>query len=365
MQGGETYLSAFALLLHAGPLQIGLLSALPPIIGAWSQLISVKLLNRIKGRNSLILCGAMGQALTWLTLAMLPMLAPSHATWLLLASATMYFVMGNLIVPAWNGVITGALHPDERGAYFARRGKIVAVVSFAALVVAGLVLHASSRWETPWLGFATIFLLASAARMISIRYLRRLPESTPSEATRDRSGFGRFMRDHRNAMFRRFLLFSGSFYAAAMIAGPFFVVYLLRDLHLTYVQYGLWLAAPILAQLVSLKEWGHIADTFGNKNVLVVTGLAIPILPMLYLCSTNWMFLVAINFLSGTLWPGFSLSLQNYVFDIVRPEDRPKGVAVYHTVNAVGAGMGALLGGWLASVAPSPLLFFGITLPLV
>ncbi|HJU04231.1 MAG TPA: hypothetical protein VJ692_03700, partial [Nitrospiraceae bacterium] len=62
---------------------------------------------------------------------------------------------------------------------------------------------------------------------------------------------------------------------------------------------------------------------------------------------------------------GFSLSLQNYVFDIVPQEDRAKGVAISNTVNALGSGAGALLGGWLASVAPSHLFLFGATLPLI
>lgn len=38
--GGENYLSAFALLLHASAFQIGLLSALPQLLGTWAQLPS-------------------------------------------------------------------------------------------------------------------------------------------------------------------------------------------------------------------------------------------------------------------------------------------------------------------------------------
>ena len=43
--GGENYLSAFALLLHASPFQIGLLSALPQLVGTWAQLFSLKILQ--------------------------------------------------------------------------------------------------------------------------------------------------------------------------------------------------------------------------------------------------------------------------------------------------------------------------------
>lgn len=365
MQGsGETYLSAFALLLQATPFQIGLLAAVPPLLGTAAQLLSVKVLDRVTARKPLIVFGAAGQSLAWLPLFFLPMLFPSYGAWLLLAGAAVYVAMGNLAVPAWNSLITDMIDEDQRGMYFARRAKVIAVSSFAALSVAGVILHTSETWENPAWGFAVIFIFAAIARLISTGYLARLQEPPAREGLKREGGVRDFLRSRRSIMFRRFLMFSGCFHIAAMMAGPFFVVYLLRDLHLTYLQYGLWLAAPILGQLLSLQEWGRIADTFGNKKVLVLTGLLIPILPILYLFSSHWVILVGINFVSGLIWPGFSLSLGNYVFDAVQPGDRPKGVAIYNTVNAAGAGVGAMLGSWLATVAPSQLFFFGLIVPL-
>jgi len=88
------------------------------------------------------------------------------------------------------------------------------------------------------------------------------------------------------------------------------------------------------------------------------------LLPMLYLGTTNWMALVGVNLLAGVIWPGFSLSLGNYVFDVVQPAERAKGVAVYYTVNAAGAALGAMLGSWLATIAPSHIVLLGFTLGL-
>jgi MFS family permease len=365
MQGsGETYLSAFALMLQSTPFQIGLLAAVPPIIGTIAQLFSVKVLDRVQARKPVILVGAAGQALAWLPLFVLPMLFPGYGSWLLLTAVMLYFSMGHLTVPAWNSLIADMIDDDRRGMYFARRAKVIAVTSFAALSVAGLILHASEAWTNPAWGFGIIFLLAGIARLRSTAYLNRLKVSPARNVPGRDTGVRDFLRARRSVMFRRFLVFSGSFHIAAMMAGPFFVVYLLRDLHLTYLQYGLWLAAPILGQLLSLQEWGRLGDTYGNKKVLVLTGLIIPILPVLYIFSSNWVMLVGINFLSGLIWPGFSLSLGNYVFDAVQPGDRTKGVAIYNTVNAIGAGIGAMLGSWLATVAPSQLVFFGLVLPL-
>src|SRR5919199_1241687 len=82
--GGESFLSAFALLLHATPFQIGLLTAIPHAIGIWSQLLAVKLAGLFRHRKHIILTGATGQALSWMPLFVLPLLFPAYGPWLLI-----------------------------------------------------------------------------------------------------------------------------------------------------------------------------------------------------------------------------------------------------------------------------------------
>ncbi|MBI4001465.1 MAG: hypothetical protein HY348_06750 [Nitrospira defluvii] len=55
--GGENYFAAFALLLHASPFHIGILSALPQLVGMLAQLSSVKLLQYLRMPGRLILAG--------------------------------------------------------------------------------------------------------------------------------------------------------------------------------------------------------------------------------------------------------------------------------------------------------------------
>jgi len=121
----------------------------------------------------------------------------------------------------------------------------------------------------------------------------------------------------------------------------------------------------ILGQFLTLKPWGLLGDRYGNKRVLKVTGLLVPFLPMLYVISTEFYYLIAVNFAGGVIWAGLSLGLQNYVFDAVRPEDRAKGVAVWNAVNALGWFLGAMIGSWLAAIVPSELGLLGWHLSLV
>jgi MFS family permease len=359
--GGENYLSAFALLLHASVLQIGILSALPQLCGTVAQLFSVKILHRFRHRKSLILAGAIGQTLLWLPVLGLPLLFPQQGSWLLIACTILYVAMGHFAVPAWNSLITDFVHPDGRGVYFGRRARVMAVTSFVALYAAGMVLHSSELRHAPWIGFAIIFMVAAAARAASTLYLLRIDESAAPPRRETEFRLLEFLRAQRGTNFQRFLLFSGLMHVCVLIAGPYFMIYMLRDLSFTYAMYATWMAAGMLGQFLTLKPWGLLGDRFGNKKLLMTNGLLVPFLPMLYIISSDFSFIIMINFIGGVIWAGLSIGLQNYLFDSVPAEDRAKSVAVWNTVNAVGWCLGALLGGWLATVVPSEITVAGFT----
>jgi len=367
---GEQYLSAFALLLGASPFQLSVLSALPQLIGTGAQLASVKLLRWFPDRKALIRAGTAGQALSWLPILLLPLLFPDSGPLLLILGTTLYFACNQFTTPTWNSFIADHLDEHERGAYFARRAMVMASLSFAALCVAGWLLSLWQDHAFSWMGFALIFAVAGAARWISALALAKVEDVHATPYLDTSPSFRRFLAG-TSISFRRFLLFSGAMHAAVLIAAPFFVLYMLRDLHLAYWGYGTWLAAGILGQLVTLAAWGRFADRFGNKALLTVTGFMVPFLPMLYLAGTNLLFLLFVNFLGGVTWGGLALGLQNYVFDAVRPEDRAKAVATYSTINALGWCLGAFIGSWLVHVLPSQVtigaysLVLASNLPLV
>jgi MFS family permease len=359
---GEQYLSAFALLLHASPFQLSALSALPQLIGTGAQLASVKLLQWFPNRKTLISVGTVGQALAWIPILLLPLLLPQWGPWLIVSGAAVYFACAHFTTPAWNSLIADWIDQHERGAYFARRAQIIASLSFFALCGAGWVLSLWQDSTAAWWGFVVIFSVAGAARLLSVLALSPIQDIHPTAHREAQQGFRGFFRQRVTKDFRRFLLFAGLMHVAVLVAGPFFVLYMLQEIHLSYFGYGGWLAAGLLGQLMTLQAWGQFGDRFGNKALMSITGFTVPFLPMLYLVSTNFGFLLAVNFLGGVIWAGLALGLQNYVFDSVGPEDRAKAIALYSTVNAVGWSVGALLGSWLVGGLPSHVEWAGVTL---
>jgi len=292
----------------------------------------------------------------------LPLVLPQWGPWLVMGGAAAYFACAHFTAPAWNSLIADWLGQHERGAYFARRAKIIAGLSFFALCGAGWILSLWQHSDAAWWGFALVFALAGSARILSVLALSSVQDVHPTAHQETQQGFLGFFRLSATKDFRRFLLFSGLMHASVLIAGPFFVLYLLQDIHLSYIEYGGWLATGLLGQLLALQAWGHFGDRFGNKALLSITGFTVPFLPMLYLVSTNLGFLLIVNFLGGVIWAGLGLGLQNYVFDSVRPADRAKAIALYSTVNAIGWSIGALFGSWLVEHLPARIEWGGVVL---
>lgn len=357
---GEHYFSAFALLLKATPLQIGLLSALPQLVGTWAQLCAASHPLSHLSRKQLLISGSLGQALAWFPLFTLPLLFTDQAAALFIICVVLYAALGHMTVPAWNSLFTDIVGPNLRGHYFGRRAQLMSVANFAGLTAGGLLLHISERWSLDWGGFAAIFLLAATGRVLSTFFLGRLTDLPCPRSPIQPAGFVELLIRHGSTDFRRFLYFSGLMHAATLLAGPYFVVYLLHDLHLSYVEYGSWLAAQMVGQFISLKAWGRLGDRCGHAATLTITGSLVPLLPTLYLFSSSVPFLICVNLFGGMIWAGFSLGLQNYIFDAVPVEDKGRAVALANTINAMGWFVGALTGGWLAGWLPSRISGLGI-----
>ena len=362
---GESYLGAFAIFLKASNPQIALLASLPQLVGAFFQFASVQLLNFLKSRKKIILYGITGQALAWLFILSTPLTSEKHAVPWLIASVIIYSVLGSFASPAWNSLMGDLVNSNQRGRYFGRRNGVMSIAAFASLCFAGILLHQSQKWGKVGLGFAILFGVAFIARLISARYLSFMSEPKYTPRAEDHFSVWQFLRNGRNTNFGRFVLFTALTHFSVQVSGPFISPYLLRDLNFSYLQFMCSSAATVLAQFLTLHLWGRFGDQFGNKKVLTMTGLLLPIIPLFWLSTTNFYFILAIQIFGGITWAGFSLSMGNFIFDAVSPAKRAQCIAIYNSANAVGIFLGASLGGSLSRRLPSEIHIGSLHLSLV
>jgi MFS family permease len=296
------------------------------------------------------------QCSIWLPLMLLPLAFPDHAVALFIALVILYHAFSNLISPQWSSVMGDLVPQRKRGRYFGLRTRYATVTSFLTLLCAGSVLHWFDGRGSTGSGFLVIFTVAALARAASIYHLRQMHEPPravePRTRTFDLQAWGRRLR---NSTAVRFSLYFGLMQGAVAIASPFFTVYMLRDLRFSYIEFTTVTAASVLMHFLTLRTWGRISDAFGNRLILIVCGATITLFPLLWLVSTNFWFIIAVQVISGACWAGFTLAATNYLYDSVPAQKRSQYVAFHHVVAAVGVFCGAMLGGTLATALPNEL----------
>lgn len=353
----DNFFIAFALFLQASLLQIAWLTAVPQLIGGWLQIASVWLGQYVPRRN-LILTSIVLQAASVFGYALLAIFHPQDAFYWLLGLALAYQATSNLIQPLWRAWMGGLIPPRRRGAFFAGRTRLTMLTTVIMFCLGGGLLNLFQASASAWIGFCTIFLCATLGRVLSAKLTWQMHDPEPDGVVVRSKLLMRSIGVVREAtadpVFRRYVLFMAGFQGCVAISGPFFAVYMLSDLGMNYLTYSIALMASILAQFVTLGSWGKISDRYGNRVVMVITCSIIPVLPLLWLISANFFYLIVIQLLSGFAWSGFSLCGANYLYDL-RP--RQANFATYAAlqsgVTASAVFVGVLIGGYLAVAAES------------
>ena len=97
--------------------------------------------------------------------------------------------------------------------------------------------------------------------------------------------------------------------------------------------------------------FGSLSDRRGNRAVLVLTGVLIPILPILWVFARVPYHVYLINLGSGVLWAGYNLASFNMLLELSPLSDRESGVALYQSAVSASAVLGPLVGGLIIASA--------------
>jgi len=346
---GESYLNAFAIkAMNATSFQIGLLSAIPMLLGYISNLFSIDIIDKIKDRKKIVKIGMIANALS-LPLIFLCVFLQSYGIFLLILFTTLYFISALFTMPAWISLM-GDIIPDKiKGKFFGIRNRITSFADFAAFILAGLILHKVSAINTIY-AFGIIFLIAMVFKLICLFYFSKIyePEYVVEEYTK--FSFMDFIKNLKKTNFGMFVIFICIFTFSVRIAAPFFVVYMLRDLNLSFFEFTLINAASVITTVLSMPSWGKYADIFGNRKIMKITSMLIPLIPLLWMFSNSVIYLFIVELFSGFVWAGFNLAVFNFVFDATSAEKRARAYSYYNVLIGISVFMGSTLGGYLTTI---------------
>ena len=346
--GAETYFVAFALLLGASTLDVAWLTSVPVLIGSFAQLLGVRLSRAFRSRPHFLGWGASMQALIWPLLLVTAFLQDSGVL-VLTALVTLYYATGAMLTPIWGSLMGDLVAESWRGRYFARRNQFVTIITFAALVAGGAVLHATDAWARPLYGFAVIFMVAMLARLRSAAMLGTMLEPAPEQHGLRLDLLGALKE--RRAL--HFSLVNVAIQFAVFSCAPFFTVYMLRDIGFSYLEYTALIAANTLVQFFTLRYWGLLSDHYGNRLLLTSTALLLPVVPFLWLWSDNFWYLLLLQAFGGWIWCGVALALTNLVYDLTPQRYRTSFMAMHGVLANIGICTGVIAGGALAANVPA------------
>ena len=209
-------------------------------------------------------------------------------------------------------------------------------------------------------GFTTIFIIAIAAGIVSLFFLRRIPDVPFRDGHYKWSTVKEFRNElHNNKNFRRFVFYIAAFNLAVYIASPFFVVSMLQDFKIGYEMYAIITAVSIVATVVSQPYWGRLADRFGDRAVLAATSVLATLVPLLWLFVKEPIGMAAVLIFSSFGWAGFDLATFNYLLGST--SHKPSYIANYSMLTGMAIFAGPLIGGALAEAGFSLMMFSGLS----
>lgn len=353
-----TYQTLYILALGATNAQIGLMSALSNLSATLVLMPGAILSDRFQRRKILVLWAGGGiSRLMLLLLALLPFVFGGPAA--VYAAIGLNILMagfGNLALPAWVS-LTGDIIPLAwRGRYFGTRNLIMGVAGMVTTLVVGqLITRLGATIPVYQAAFGLAFLIG----MLSTYSYSRLhePESrTPSEAQAyTLKALLSTLKGDPN--FLAYCLYTMLWNFSLNIAGPFFTVYQVQYLKSSAFVIGLVSIVSSLSGLPGQRIFGQLADRWGPRRVMLVTGWLIPLVPVLWYFTRAPWHAIPINVVAGFLWAGYSLASFNFLLAISSEANRARYSAMAQIAVTISAAAGASLGGLTAGRWGIPAVF--------
>ncbi|MDE2903399.1 MAG: MFS transporter [Chloroflexota bacterium] len=353
------FLAAFALLLGASNVHIGILTALPPILQP-VQLVAVVLIERLRMRKPFAVMSYFIAYAAWVPVALIPFVLDvpnAGAVTLLLVFVALRGVAQAFLNPSWIGWIRDIVPQDVMGSFFSQRMRIATI----AAAVAGLVGAFYIDW---WAGrvpepeqiygysYAMLFgsiLLGFGA----VGFMARMPEPRMVAPEGQRPTIAQMLAAPlRDANYRQLMSFLMVWSLASQLAVPFFSVYMLTKLEMPL---SAVVGLAVLSQATSVlfvNVWGGYVDRFGSKVVLSISS------SLYLLVILGWTFtttpeahaltvplLIVLHFLIGIASAGINLASTT-----IRMKMAPQAQSTSYLTGAslaasLGAGIGPILGG--------------------
>lgn len=341
-------LTGFTRMLGANDFVYAVIMAMP-VIGAIVQVfISYMMVNSCKRKSLFLIAGLIHRPI-WFIIAIIPFILNPDKTksgivviTILIAFSSVASSIVGMTFSSW----MGSLVPTEiKGRFFSRRTMIYTITSGITALLSGLLLDKIQGF----IGFAAVFTVAAVmgtADIILYFWIKDPPMQRPTEKQAFKKLFSEPFKDSN---YLRYMLFIAFWYFSVNISAPFFNVYMIEELKMSFLIILLFTQVTAnLVTIIFIRFWGKLADIYGSKPVMYLCCCFLSVLPLIWLFvnpKTSWVILI-INIFSGMCWPGFEMTALNQSIWLAPEKNRSIYIADYTlVVMLIGTAAAFLCGG--------------------
>jgi MFS family permease len=345
---GEWAMQPFVFALGMGAVLTGLVTTVPPLVGAVLQLVTPWGVRRVGSHRRWIVLCAMLQGLALVPLAGVALMGRvSPAVLFLLVS--LYWGAGYACGPAWATWIETVVPRRIRARYFGWRSRIVQLGTLGAFMVGAWILRPrgapGTAGEGPLWRFAVLLGVAAVCRLVCAYFLSRQGRAGPIAVVQRRVPIPEVARRMVHGSDGRLLAFLLASQIATQVAQPYLGPYILGRLKLDYQSYFLLMGAAFLGRVAALPTLGMMAHQRGPRAVLWLGGAGLVAAPVLWMVSGSFASMLVAQFITGVFLAAFELSSLLMQIDHLRAEERTSMITTYSLANAACMSLGSALGG--------------------
>jgi MFS family permease len=342
------FVTLYMLALGASAASVGTRSAInsaaalaAPFVGAW-------LVARSGHRKKWVLLWPGGiSRLVLLLLALLPLAFQGElAVNIMVALIALQAFSDTLASPAGSSLFADIVPARIRGRYLGILMTMSNIVRLAIVPMVGWLIRRIGGLA----GYQVAWGLAALIGMGATITYARLAE--PRNQEHEQGSAWRNFLDGWVLVFhdRRFVLFCVINFVWNLgvgFAGPFFPVYMVKDLGFQVDTVALLVTITTAVTTVSYWLAGFWVDRQGSLKVTAISMLFVPLLPLLWIPARTPLQVGLAQSYGNIAWAGFQVAATPVILLLTPPEHRARYIAIYNTINGLSSIIAPITASWI------------------
>lgn len=336
---------------------LGLITALPGFLGL------IQIPGAIWGRSfpsykAFIRIPSVIYRFLHLPLALLPLLALNTDVKLaiIVGCVSLAAAVINIVNPIYNDWLAEMVPENSRGAFYANRNSIMMAIGASVGLLGGLLVDYLKRQHQPNYGYSLIFSLGLIFAFASWFFFSKMQDIPREEPIKQnlKEGIKAFAGPFQDKNFQKVLMFLAVFIWGQAMAGNLWAAFAFESLKFNQTQLQLCGIMHAVGNITMSKWWGYLADKYGNKPLLMVTGFGMLLSPLAWLLARptpgehastfNLVLLISCHFLMGANWSGVAICQFNLLLSTAKSSARATYIGAGLATQSLFAGIAPLVG---------------------